>query len=342
MNFVAPRRCRPYAERVHPQLARMGELLMNSKLLGFTMLLLVVLSTPFANAQFIFTPLDFPGSQSTIPQGINDHGVIIGTYTDNRVTRGFVHQNGVSTELVLPVPFFESATAYGINNFGEIVGFYQPFGIAFLLRRDGTVTNLFDLAPFGINPHGLNDAGWIVGSEYQRTETDPGFTLSPSGEYHTFTVGNSGALDQTVAKDINNRNEYIYYGDAADHAFLHRPIGPAGVTEEAIAVHMAIGGLATRAEGINDLGDVIGWVIGGSRPRAFLRFADRTTEYFEYPGAYQTIPTGVNNLRQIVGYYRMNPGDRPQGFLAVLAPEPSTLAMLLAALPLAYLAYRRR
>jgi len=99
-----------------------------------------------------------------------------------------------------------------------------------------------------------------------------------------------------------------------------------------------------RTSGNIDLGDITGWVETTSGGKvAFLRFPDATTTYFQYPGAFQTVATDINNLRQIVGYYRLSPNDDDEhAFLAVLVPEPSTLALLFAALPLAYLTYRRR
>jgi hypothetical protein len=71
------------------------------------------------------TTLNFPGASSTQALGLNDQGQVVGVYTVGAAMHGFVYNskhghfysvddpNGVGT-----------TTINGINNFGQIVGFY--------------------------------------------------------------------------------------------------------------------------------------------------------------------------------------------------------------------------
>jgi hypothetical protein len=301
-------------------------MLMRSRTFSIALLLIVVLGPLPASAQVQFTPLDFPGARNTSAEGINDSGVIVGTYYDEVVTRGFVYQGGAFTQLMLPVPNFQYATAQGINNFGEIIG---DHGIhPFLLRRDNTVLNLDTFSGHsGFEPLGVNDAGWIVGAEILGTES-PAFQLSPTGVYTVFGVTPDRDFEH-IFTDINNLNEVSGYRiDIAepDIAFVSHVGGPG----EVINAHDAIGGYVTRAGGLNDAGDVVGWVESeGDVRTGYLRLAGGYTSYFTYPGAYQTVATDINNVGQIVGYYRLAPSDDRHGFLAVVVPEPSSFVYAL-------------
>jgi len=72
-----------------------------------------------------FTTVDFPGASSTVLQGINDEGVIVGQYTDGNGTslHGFIDINGKFTSVDFAGNAGYGESVNGINNAGQIVGF---------------------------------------------------------------------------------------------------------------------------------------------------------------------------------------------------------------------------
>src|SRR6185295_14024815 len=83
------------------------------------------------NAAFSFIVVPFPtGVGLTRPNGINNYGRIVGEYLDNFSTgnqqHGFLDDEGVFTSI--DVPGAIAAAAYGINDQGQIVGFYATDG----------------------------------------------------------------------------------------------------------------------------------------------------------------------------------------------------------------------
>jgi hypothetical protein len=75
-----------------------------------------------------FTPIDFPdASGGSIPYGINCQGQIVGRYFDGPGSnQGFVLLKGDFEPVVFPAATVTSAQ--GINNAGQIVGFYRASG----------------------------------------------------------------------------------------------------------------------------------------------------------------------------------------------------------------------
>jgi probable HAF family extracellular repeat protein len=71
----------------------------------------------------VFTTLDDPlGTNSTQAHGINDQGMIVGSFIDSaNVSHGFVYSNGTFTTLDDPLGTHGTA-ALGINDLGQIVG----------------------------------------------------------------------------------------------------------------------------------------------------------------------------------------------------------------------------
>jgi len=79
--------------------------------------------TGFIDNGGVFTSISYPGASSTIVQGINDSGAVVGWYTLGGVTTGFIYINGAFTSIMYPGSSATELT--GISNNGEIVGFYS-------------------------------------------------------------------------------------------------------------------------------------------------------------------------------------------------------------------------
>ncbi len=66
--------------------------------------------------------LNVPGAASTVAYGINDQGVVTGSYVSGGEQHGFIYHNGIYTTLDFP----ESTGTYitSINNNGDLAGGY--------------------------------------------------------------------------------------------------------------------------------------------------------------------------------------------------------------------------
>jgi probable HAF family extracellular repeat protein len=246
---------------------------------------------------------------------INNRGQIVGNISNGHAA---LLSKGVTTDLGTFGGVFSSAL--GINNSGQIVGYYSsPDGLnhAFLYS-DGNMTGL---GPFGAEAisvaTAINDSGMIVG------EASDSFTV-PS---HAFLYSNGVMSDispfgnsESYAEGINNRGqvvgEFLTADGAAFHAFLYSngvftDLGSAGSPESV-------------ASAINDRGQVVGTTFvpfedvcfdsdtgepfpcTNYKPHAFLYengvMTDLNTLLRPGSGWELTWALDINNKGQIVGY----------------------------------------
>jgi Ca2+-binding RTX toxin-like protein/pimeloyl-ACP methyl ester carboxylesterase len=123
--------------------------------------------------------LNILGSVSASAADINDAGQIVGNYsytvidgnTQKSVTHGFIDHNGTYT--AIDVPFAASTVLSGINNLGEIVGYYDDSSGGAqhgFVSSNGGYSTLDYLTSTGLAinliPQSINDLGEIVGYYY--------------------------------------------------------------------------------------------------------------------------------------------------------------------------------
>ncbi len=126
--------------------------------------------------QFIAGPVDYPGTTgNTILLGINGDAQIVGGYWDGANWQGFTYSNG--NFAAIPATCGTPAVPVGINNNGQIVGYYGGdfYGVGSLPASDYFVS--YDLgvdcsvfsAPdsiYGTAAFSINDAGQISGGVF--------------------------------------------------------------------------------------------------------------------------------------------------------------------------------
>jgi probable HAF family extracellular repeat protein len=215
--------------------------------------------TTTINDPSAFTMQGYPG---TTAFSINNNSQIAGYYYPYNtqfagrlnVGSGFLYSGGVYTTLNDPLGV-EGTYAYGINNKGQIVGFYtdgngkdQGF-----LYRHGVYTTLSDPLAVSTMPFGINNKGQIVGSYVDASGNYYGFLYS-HGVYTT--------LNGYGPFSINDKGQIVgeYAAGGTVHGFLY-----SGGTYTTIDI-----GFYTAAFGINDEGQIVGYYLDDSGKHGFL------------------------------------------------------------------------
>lgn len=142
----------------------------------------------YSNNEYI--SINVPGAFSTEAYGINNNSQIVGYYNNETGSHGFIYQNGVYT--TVDVPGSGATQLSGINNLGNVTGIFYNFidhgYYPFVKIGDSyTILNL------GVHdytfPHGINDAGQIIGQYGQY-----GFIATPVPLPSTVLLLGSGLL----------------------------------------------------------------------------------------------------------------------------------------------------
>jgi uncharacterized membrane protein len=246
--------------------------------------------------------IEVPDASATRPFGINNGGQIVGDYVDRAgVSHGFVrHPDGTVTRV--DVPGATATQPSDIDDRGRIVGSYVDAATyavrGFLREADGTITTI-DAGPSSFTQLlGINNQGQIVGYALDGRFVARGFIREPDGSNTPVTFpGTKGA---TVASDIDDRG-----GLAGDYG-LKRVSGYVGDRRGRIETFDVPGALTeTRAEGVNDDGDIVGTFdpgVAGDLRGFRLDRRGRVTR-IHVPGAGVTTANATNDHDQIVGAY---------------------------------------
>ena len=259
-----------------------------------------------------FTTIDRPGYPQTGAAGINGSGAIVGVSVSPSFTAtGYVRDAGGGYTTIDPaLGGLTSAysEAVGINDAGDIVGFYtevlppgpgavRPLSHGFLDK--GGVYSQFDVPAawgFGTQAYGINDAGQVTGGYLDFTGTPHGFLYTPGLGFSAPAV--PGGVGSELGA-INNNGDYVAAALAFD------PLSPLGY-------------------------DASGWLhtASGFQP-------------FNLPGALSTEPFTVNDKGQVAGLY-VSAHGQILGFTATPVPEPATWLTMVTGMGLIGLTLRRR
>ena len=221
------------------------------------------------------------------------------------------------TFTIIDVPFAgaQNTFAWGINDGGQITGFYTEPGSAIcglacnygFVDSGGVFTSID--APFtspgSTQAYGINSSGQIVGGYYNPTTGAHGF-LDDGGIFTPIAAQLAGA----VAYGINARGQIVggYAGADREYGFLDNN----GIYS---TIDVPSGGVFSEAFGINDAGQIVGVYEGPAGSHGFLDNGGLfSTIDVPFAGCGNTEPTGINNEGQIVGVYSGCPGG-PYGFL---------------------------
>jgi len=214
------------------------------------------------------------------------------------------------------VPGATNTNATGINNRGQIVGFYHDASgdHGFVLSSDRrTFTTIDNPAGIGVTSlQGINDDGYVIGVFTNPiTNFTQSFLADVSGSAFvnfgdpSVSAGSYG----TYAHGINDRGQIVghFFGGGSDlHGFLRNADGTFVNFDDPNAPVGTIGTLGTVGRGINDIGQIVGYFPGlnGTGDFAFLRSSDGSA-YTDVtvPNSQDTVAAGINNRGEIVGYF---------------------------------------
>ncbi len=215
--------------------------------------------------------LNLPNAVSATPFGINDHGGIVGQFTNqSNQTLGFYLPSGGSPLTINPPSGTGPVNAQGINNNGRIIGFYdgadgQTHGFTV---APGATTGIAIVDPVIPNVPGepgatfvfsqllgINDNNLVAGYYGDSTGSQHGFILNLNTGTYNFlndpAAAFSNGVEVTQITGINNIGELSgFYTDANGiaHSFAACPVGVtcpgltvANVPEPSSVTIMAVG-----------------------------------------------------------------------------------------------------
>ncbi|MFG0326027.1 MAG: hypothetical protein ACF8SC_01995 [Phycisphaerales bacterium JB037] len=288
----------------------------------------------------VLEQIDFAGASTVQVRGINNAGDIVGYRTIGGVTESFVRTSG-------GIDFFQVAGAdtfaLGINDSRDTVGAVSTAGGAdsFLRQADGTTVTFQPLGIADTGGSGINNAGVVVGSA--NPFSTGGFVRNTDGTVTSIdSIGNLGeTVLKTNATDINDAG--VIFGHALGQAgpdFFGR--GWYSVDNgSTFTTVIRPGEQFTYVWAGNDAGLLVGDFstgFSGDRTGFVFDIASGIFSPFTVTGADWTVPTGINDAGQIVGFSRDRITGQVSGFVAVV-PAPGTVVMLAAT---GLLAGRRR
>ena len=215
-----------------------------------------------------------------MPVGMNDAEQVIGIHVVGSKVRGFLYRRGQVMDLLCPNTGTNKCVAFprGINNRGQIVGYYEVEGPdSPFMWEDGSYVALGELPrewePATVRANGINPRGDVA------------------GEWH----GWGGDITQG----------YLWPKDGAPVSFGF----PLGVDAPTVAK-------TTMPSAITPRGDMVGYfyesmseeeasVAGGlfGPCRGFFRDRDGAMTELKVPGATYTCPLGINAAGEISGVY---------------------------------------
>jgi hypothetical protein len=302
---------------------------------ALTLYVAIGLSHSATAQQLSITTFNVPAAgtgayQGTIPESLNDFGVITGAYVDsNSVYHGFVGTIGTFTDFDAPGGSGYGTFPIGINDEGATVGYYLNSNynfLAFLRRPDGTFEN--GRGPnacttstgdgcFGTGFFAINSSGLIAGDYEDENFAQHGLLMEPDGKIIGYEApsaflapyqgtnynGIGPGLNQwgAVTSLFSDENQ-IYHGyvRSPDGTFREFDAPGAGNTPGSYE--------GTTPLSLNDFGVITGYYVDNNNlTHGFAGIPGNFTD-FDAPGAgtgagYGTVPESLNDLGAITGYY---------------------------------------
>lgn len=304
--------------------------------------------------------LDTLGGAKSFAFDINNSGQVVGySSTDSGYLHAYITgANGVGM-MDLGTLGGDYSIAYGVNDLGQVVGISSTEDNAayhaFITGPGGV--GMVDLGTLGGDysvAYGINNSGEVVGaSTIADGVTQHGFVMGASGG-GMVDLSTLGGTTNSFAWDINNSGQIVGFSGLYDDFFGYYSVkafitDTGGSSLDGLEIS-----LDSRADAINDLGQVVGGInhYCSDCARSSFLYNDGVVtdlsllEPVVAAGWSELTAVGINNQGQIIGWGQLagSPGGGSRAFLlspVVAVPEPETYLMLLAGLGLLGFAWRR-
>jgi hypothetical protein len=308
-------------------------------------------AAPAWSATYTFTTLTIPGAPAgsfQFASSVNDLNEAIVTAEPPDVTFNFTAVDDIynlGTKTYTPIPPdpaadsgpYNSTQALGINNSGQIVGFYHPIpavGSAwagFSLSGGSFTTVIYPAGSTYSYPFGVNDHGQMVGIFYDGVQTN-GYVES-SGAFRTADVPVAWG-NNTFMEALNDSGTavggYTPATATASQVFASSSFVYSLATQTFTQVASPAGYAASILDGINNDGVAVGYalndLINGTDPTGFIYDGGTWTPFNDPLGVEGTYLFGINDEGDIVGTYLDAQGNE-HAFVATPTPEPAALAL---------------
>jgi uncharacterized membrane protein len=305
--------------------------------------IVLALSSTLVAQTFTYAPINVPGATQTEARGINNNGEIVGFYKTTScgdydlkvpscLTHGFKYVNGKYIKLM--VPNAVSTAIMGVNDLGDLVGFYTKADGSkhgFIWYHQNVVKTIdYPNAPSGevTVPFGINKAGTVVGGLWV---IKPSFGTFPEGGWVWVNgkFSNMDPFDKGAAApccwSVNGiANSGVITGQVFQADF-NQVWFKAGTDEDFyMDVPAGNNGNDTFGTGVNSGNDIVGydasrgWFAKNIEANEGTNDASETKPAFitvKFPNSAFTVPFGLNNARGVVGSYTDSTGKQ-HGFVA--------------------------
>lgn len=226
------------------------------------------------------------GQGSGVAQMINNRGVTCGVRVDSPSRLAWCYDAGQVLDL-LPLPGASDSVAGGINDRGRVAGASGGQAVVWYKGKP----NQLPINASSSSARAINNAGHIVG-------TYDGIPFLWKG----------GALQNLdlYPVAINNKDQIAGLTAIPDPLGLSSSVDHASLREGGVTRDLGtLGGRSSRAEAINDYGQVVGtsdvFLVEGSPHHAFLYDNNGMHDLGGGPNGTSTQARGINNLGQVVG-----------------------------------------
>jgi hypothetical protein len=277
-------------------------------------LLMMVATTTIAAEPVSITSFDIPGATSYFVAGINDEGLVAGSWdAADGSAIGFIRapDGRISTPIVHPDDSTRTTVLRAVNDDGVIAGFYGANVSNGFLLTEGKFRTVDFPGAVATALRGINNLGDVSGtySVVDLNADEFGFIIPRRGPAISFKLADPTGTGIVVG-GINDLRQLVgYYTDATSTlvGFLRQPSG------QFVSIIFP-GALSTQAYGINDCGIVVGVWGDGSTAHGFYGRPGNLRS-FDVPGAVATFTQGINNEGRIVGRYA-TPDGVPHAFIS--------------------------
>jgi len=286
-------------------------------------LLMMAATATVAAEPVSFTSFDIPGATSYFVAGLNDEGLVAGSWlAADGSTLGFIRfpDGRISTPIVDPNDNSGLTVLRALNDEGVIAGFYGANVSNGFLLTEGQFRTVDFPGAVSTALRGINNLGDVSGtySIVDLNADEFGFIIPRRGPAISFKLPDPTDTGIVVG-GINDLRQLVgYYTDATSTlvGFLRQPSGQF----VSVIIPAAV---STQVLGINDCGIVVGTWGDGSTAHGFYGRPGNLRS-FDLPGAIATFAQGIDNEGRIAGRYATADGV-PHAFVSGTFPAAACL-----------------